>query len=88
VVDEEKHPGAKRFKRRRGDCEALFGCRKLFDFVKVEGFDEVVASGKVAIEGWRCHQSRDIKRANTAFLTIVDQGTRGLKAAVEGSPYS
>jgi AcrR family transcriptional regulator len=34
------------------------------------------------------HQSRDIEKANTAFLAIVDQGTRGLKAAVEGSPYT
>ena len=32
-------------------------------------------------------QSRDIERANTAFLAIVDQGIRGLKAALEGSPY-
>jgi len=34
------------------------------------------------------HQSRDIEKANTAFLAIVDQGIRGLKAAVEGSPYT
>jgi len=33
-------------------------------------------------------QRRNIERANTAFLAIVDQGTRGLKAAVEGSPYA
>ena len=33
------------------------------------------------------HQSRNIKKANTAFLAIIDQGTRGLAAAVEGSPY-
>jgi hypothetical protein len=42
MVDEEKHPGAKRFKRRQGGSEALFGCRKLFDFAAVDGFDEVV----------------------------------------------
>lgn len=51
VVDEEKHPGAKRFKRRHGGSEALFSCRKLFDFAAVDGFDEVVASWEVAIEG-------------------------------------
>jgi hypothetical protein len=28
-----------------------FGCRKLFDFAAVDGFDEVVASWEVAIEG-------------------------------------
>jgi hypothetical protein len=34
------------------------------------------------------HQSRNIKTANAAFLAIVDQGTRGMKAAAEGSPYA
>ena len=33
-------------------------------------------------------QSRDVKKANTAFLAIVDQGTRGLEAAVKGSLYT
>jgi|SRR5271163_1079197 len=49
-----------------------------------------VATWEVAfIEAYRIfHQSRDIEKANTAFLAIVDQGTRGLKAAVEGSPYT
>ena len=49
----------------------------------------LVATWEVAfLEAHRIfHQSRDIEKANTAFLTIVDQGTRGLKAAVEGSPY-
>jgi len=50
----------------------------------------LVATWQVAfIEAHRIfHQSRDIKRANTAFLAMIDQGTRGLKAAVEGSPYT
>lgn len=30
--------------------EALCGCRKLFAFVAVDGFDEIVASWEVAIE--------------------------------------
>ena len=51
MVDEEQHPGAERFKRRHGGGEALFGCGKFFDFAAVDGFDEVVASWKVAIEG-------------------------------------
>lgn len=33
------------------------------------------------------HRTRNIKKANLAFLEIVDQGSRGLTAAVEGSPY-
>ena len=50
----------------------------------------LVATWEVAfLEAHRIfQQSRDIERANTAFLAIVDQGSRGVKAAVEGSPYA
>ncbi len=50
----------------------------------------LVATWEVAfLEAQRIfRQSRNIKKANTVFLTIVDQGTRGVKAAVEGSPYA
>ena len=51
MVDEEKHPGAERFKRRHGGGEALFGCGELFDFAAEDSFDEGVASWEVAIEG-------------------------------------
>jgi len=51
VVDEEKHPRSQRFKRWHGSSEALFGCCKLFDLAAVDGFDEVIASGEVAIQG-------------------------------------
>ena len=49
----------------------------------------LVASWEVAfLEAHRVfHQSRNLKRANTAFLAIVDQGARGVATAVEGSPY-
>jgi AcrR family transcriptional regulator len=33
-------------------------------------------------------KSRDIEKSNMAFLTIVDQGVRGVKVAVDGSPYA
>ena len=50
----------------------------------------LVATWEVAfLEAHRVfHQSRSVKRANKTFLAIVDQGSRGLKAAVEGSPYA
>jgi AcrR family transcriptional regulator len=35
---------------------------------------------------FRCNH--DLKKANKAFLTMVDQGTRGVKAAVDGSSYA
>jgi AcrR family transcriptional regulator len=46
----------------------------------------LVATWEVAfLEAHRVfHQSRNINKANTAFLAIVDQGTRGVVAAVEG----
>lgn len=49
----------------------------------------LVATWQVAfLEAHRVfHQSRSIAQANSAFLAIVDQGSRGLKAAVAGSPY-
>jgi len=49
-----------------------------------------VATWQVAfLEAHRIfHQTRDIEKANTAFLAIVDQGIRGLKAAMKGTPYT
>jgi AcrR family transcriptional regulator len=49
----------------------------------------IVATWEVAFfEAHRVfHRSRNIKKANKAFLAIVDQGTRGLGAALEGSAY-
>lgn len=33
-------------------------------------------------------QSRNTKKANTAFLALVDKGTIGIKAAMAGTPYA
>jgi len=33
-------------------------------------------------------QSRDTKKANAAFLDIVDKGTVGIKSAITGTPYA
>ncbi len=51
VVDEEKHPGAEGFERGQGLGEALGGDRQLVDLAAVDGFDEGVAGGEVAVEG-------------------------------------
>ena len=50
----------------------------------------LVATWEVAfLEAHRIfHQGRNIRKANKAFLAIVDQGTQGIKAAVDGSPYA
>ena len=49
----------------------------------------LVATWTVAfIEAHRIFRgSRDVEKANTAFLSLIDQGTRGLKVAMEGTPY-
>jgi hypothetical protein len=42
-----------------------------------------------ALEAHRIfRESRDVEKSNTAFLAIVDQGVRGLKVALEGTPYA
>lgn len=42
-----------------------------------------------ALEAHRIYcESRDVEKSNTAFLAIVDQGVRGLKVALEGTPYA
>jgi AcrR family transcriptional regulator len=50
----------------------------------------LVATWEVAfLEAHRVfHQSHNVKKANTAFLAIIDQGTRGVTSAVEGSSYT
>jgi AcrR family transcriptional regulator len=49
----------------------------------------LVATWEVAfLEAHRVFgRSHNVKKAYKAFLAIVDQGTLGVKAAVEGSPY-
>lgn len=50
----------------------------------------LVATWEVAfLEAHRVFsQSRNVRKANKAFLAVVDQGTLGVKAAAEGSSYS
>jgi len=50
MFDEEEHPSAEGFKRRHGGSEALLGGSKLFHFAAVDGFDESVPGGEVAVK--------------------------------------
>ena len=50
VVDEEKHPGSKSVEGRHGGGETLPGSCQLFDFAAVDGFDQGVAGGEMAVE--------------------------------------
>jgi AcrR family transcriptional regulator len=49
----------------------------------------LVATWTVAlIESQRAFQQhRDVEKANTSFLAIIDRGTKGVQAALEGTPY-
>ena len=49
----------------------------------------VVATWGVAlVEAHRAFQQvHDLTRANTAFLELIDRGTKGIRSAVEGTPY-
>ncbi len=50
----------------------------------------LVATWSVAlIEAHRAFQQHhDLAKANTAFLELIDRGTKGVKFAVEGTPYA
>jgi hypothetical protein len=50
VVDEEEHPGAEGFERREGFGEFLFRSGEFFDLGAIDGFEEVLAGGEVAVE--------------------------------------
>jgi hypothetical protein len=42
-----------------------------------------------ALEAQRIfRESRDVEKSNMAFLTMVDKGVKGVKVAVEGTPYA
>lgn len=50
----------------------------------------IVATWEVAfLEAHRVfHRTQSVKKANQAFLEIVDRGSRGVATAVEGTPYA
>jgi AcrR family transcriptional regulator len=50
----------------------------------------LVATWTVALnEAYRVfHRDKSVSEANKLLLRIIDQGTRGVKAALEGTPYS
>jgi len=42
-----------------------------------------------ALEAQRVfHESRDVEKSNVTFLTMLDQGIKGVKVAVKGTPYA
>ena len=49
----------------------------------------LVATWTVAlIEAHRAfQQDQNVEKANTAFLALIDRGTRGVQSALEGTPY-
>ena len=49
----------------------------------------LVATWAVAlVEAHRVfQQNRDLEKANTAFLDLIDRGTKGVRSALEGTPY-
>jgi hypothetical protein len=50
VFDEEQHPSAEGFDRCHGRGESLLGGGKFFDLAAVDGFDEGVPRGEVAVK--------------------------------------
>jgi AcrR family transcriptional regulator len=50
----------------------------------------LIATWAVALtDAHRAFQrDRDVKKANTLFLELIDRGTRGTQTAIEGTPYA
>jgi AcrR family transcriptional regulator len=63
--------------------------RKLPDTVASLAASLLVATWAVAlVEAHRVYQqNHDVKRANTAFLDLIDRGTNGVRSALKGTPY-
>ena len=63
--------------------------RKLPDPVASLAASLLVATWAVALlEAHRVfQQDHDLKKANTAFLGLIDRGTKGVSSALEGTPY-
>ncbi len=51
VIDQQQHPGSKRFERGHGLGETVSGRREFFHFVSVNTFDQLIARREMAIEG-------------------------------------
>ena len=63
--------------------------RKLPDPVASLAASLLVATWAVAlVEAHRVfQQDHDVEEANTAFLDLIDRGTKGVRSALEGTPY-
>jgi AcrR family transcriptional regulator len=63
--------------------------RKLPDPVASLAASLLVATWAVAlVEAHRVYQqNHDVKRANTAFLDLIDRGTNGVRSALKGTAY-
>ena len=53
VVNQQQHPGSKRFERRHGLGEAGSGSRKFLHFIPVNAFDQLIPRREMAIQGTR-----------------------------------
>src|ERR1700680_4303186 len=57
VIDQQEHPGSKRFERGHGLSETVRGRREFLHFVPVNTFDQLIARRKMGIEG-TCSNTR------------------------------
>ena len=74
VVDKEQHPRAKGFDRRHASGESLPRIGEFFHFVAVDGFDQGVAGGEMAVEraGADARLTGDIVKAGGGAIASED----------------
>ena len=70
MVDQKEHQGTEGFQRRQFGGKPLLGCCKLCDFAAVHGFEKIVASWKVAVEGGVADagSARDVVEARSCSI--------------------
>jgi hypothetical protein len=48
----------------------------------------VATWGVALVEAYRIfHQDQDVDKANAVFLDLIDRGSKGVQAALKGTPY-
>jgi len=98
VVDEQQHPGSKRFDWGHRLCEAARRRREFLHFVAVNAFDQLIARWEMAIEGTgsNARLPRDLLQAGIGALPgkgclrdfemrsrLRSASVRGFRAVVE-----
>ena len=81
VIDQQQHPGSKRFERRHGLDEAGSGSRKFLHFIPVNTFDQLIPRREMAKQG-TCSDARLLGEfVQTDSMAAADRAVADLKVS-------